>query len=84
MAEHTDINPEQTGVHVPTSETLTIETFTGEDGFDFECDGCGTGLQPGQKYLSGIKSCCGGGCCRALCMDCIVMASATILLEVNK
>jgi len=35
------------------------------------CDGCGRAILEGEKYLWGITSCCGGGCGRRLCSDCI-------------
>lgn len=39
-----------------------------------ECDGCGKTLPVGSLMIANIDSCCGGGCSRALCFDCIKKA----------
>lgn len=36
------------------------------------CDGCGKEVTPGVTMVGGIdSSCCGGGCARSICMDCV-------------
>jgi hypothetical protein len=42
-----------------------------EDGrFNTPCDGCGVVIGE-SPHISGIESCCGGGCVRNLCFDCV-------------
>lgn len=36
-----------------------------------DCDGCGRTIPLGGKYVWNIESCCGGGCTRCLCKDCV-------------
>lgn len=36
-----------------------------------ECDGCGKEVPAGVTMVGGIESCCGGGCARSICMDCV-------------
>lgn len=43
-----------------------------------ECDGCGVVIASGTRHLVGIESCCGGGCCRRLCLDCVRYAFGLI------
>lgn len=38
------------------------------------CDGCAKHIKSGEKVLNGIASCCGGGCTRILCAECITAA----------
>lgn len=42
------------------------------------CDGCGKKIVLGEKYIAGIDSCCGGGCQRNLCINCVKAAAALI------
>ncbi len=35
------------------------------------CDGCGRNYEAGEKAIGCIESCCGGGCYRSLCFDCV-------------
>lgn len=44
-----------------------------------ECDGCGRDIPVGEAYIWNITSCCGGGCARSLCRECV--AAAAKLLE---
>ena len=39
--------------------------------FATKCDGCGAIFEKGDKFISDIESCCGGGCVRSLCKMCI-------------
>lgn len=39
--------------------------------FETSCDGCGNTIDEGDKIVTGIDSCCGGGCWRRLCMNCV-------------
>lgn len=52
------------------------EIFT-EDS-EAHCDGCGLKIQPGVPYLSDIDSCCGGGCTRSLCAECVKKAATDL------
>lgn len=47
-----------------------------------KCDGCSRVLIPGEKILVGIESCCGGGCSRVLCKQCVLFA-ASLFQEVQ-
>ena len=52
---------------------LNLATEREEDiRFRVKCDGCGGVLEPGDKFITGIESCCGGGCTRNLCERCII------------
>ena len=44
-----------------------------------ECDGCDKRYKVGDKKITGIESCCGGGCKRNLCEDCVKIAIKLIL-----
>ena len=48
------------------------------DDYARPCDGCGRQIPQGEPYLGCIDSCCGGGCYRSLCVDC-VKAAATLM-----
>ena len=52
------------------SFNLKIETIN-EVWDDDTCDGCGHKYEKGEKRITGIESCCGGGCVRNLCNNCI-------------
>jgi hypothetical protein len=39
--------------------------------FPAECDGCSRKMQLGERYLTSIESCCGTGCVRSLCAECV-------------
>lgn len=43
------------------------------------CDGCLEPIPAGTYYLTGIRSCCGGGCVRSLCTTCIDQAALALL-----
>ena len=47
--------------------TITNKIELGEDG----CDGCGKPYKIGETIITNINSCCGGGCYRTLCANCI-------------
>lgn len=38
------------------------------------CHGCGRKYKLGEKAITGIESCCGSGCVRQLCKDCVKAA----------
>lgn len=41
-----------------------------------QCDGCGREeFSAEEQILTGIESCCGGGCTRCLCSDCVERAA---------
>lgn len=42
--------------------------------FTYLCDGCRKEIYINQKMISGIESCCHGGCVRRLCIECIKFA----------
>lgn len=48
------------------------------------CDGCGRVPQEGDLLITRIESCCGGGCCRELCANCIKAAAKMIEDAENK
>lgn len=35
------------------------------------CDGCGGKIDVGERFITNIESCCGAGCVRSLCADCV-------------
>jgi len=41
---------------------------------ELNCDGCGKIIRKGDKMLTNIDSCCGGGCVRSICIDCLEYA----------
>lgn len=41
---------------------------------DDTCDGCGKTFAVDEKRIDGIESCCGSGCTRSLCQDCVCIA----------
>ena len=51
----------------------------GKDNFNWTkitCDGCKKELnEEGDEFIWGIESCCGGGCSRALCRECVLEAA---------
>jgi hypothetical protein len=47
--------------------------------YPLSCDGCGQKLTEGTRYLSGISSCCGGGCERVLCEICVQQSSQAFI-----
>ena len=51
--------------------TRTVSNY--ERGTD--CDGCGRTIPAGEPHLGDIDSCCGGGCCRHLCKECVRVAA---------
>jgi hypothetical protein len=52
--------------------TFQLEIETSEGGeYPPECDGCGRVVPQGERLIFGIESCCGGGCARRLCADCV-------------
>jgi len=42
------------------------------------CDGCGKFFEPQQVVVTGITSCCNGGCERRLCAACVIAAAEAI------
>jgi len=50
---------------------LRVEPYISEKNDHVVCDGCGEPLQEGKRILTGIESCCGGGCARVLCEQCV-------------
>ena len=62
---------------VGVSKECNLEIWISKDR-PTECDGCGDEIPAGTPHVSGIESCCGGGCCRVLCFDCIARAAALI------
>lgn len=48
------------------------------DQFSDDCDGCNRKIEVGEAHLSGIGSCCGSGCYRHLCRDCVLKAAETL------
>lgn len=59
------------------TSNLIIENYTDKYG-PHKCDGCGREFIVGEKVINGIESCCGGGCWRMLCSNCIKIAYALI------
>ena len=41
----------------------------------YECDGCHHKMTVGERFVTGIESCCGSGCVRNLCAECIEWAA---------
>lgn len=39
-----------------------------------DCSGCGERIKRGEMMLTNIASCCGGGCVRSICIDCLKFA----------
>ena len=39
--------------------------------YETPCDGCGKRIAPGELLVTNIESCCGSGCVRSLCPDCV-------------
>ena len=65
------------GVPMPTIEARSLEWIPSD--WDIDCDGCRNVIREGDLYLTGIASCCGGGCVRNLCEACV--AAAALALE---
>lgn len=42
------------------------------------CDGCGRKWVAGDKMIINIESCCGGGCSRSICEQCVRHSLALI------
>ena len=53
---------------------LDIEKKEGVD-----CDGCNETIPPGEEFLTNIQSCCGSGCVRSLCKECVRYAYSLII-----
>jgi len=50
------------------------------DKYEERCDGCGKKIPEGDLIVTNITSCCGGGCCRILCTNCLT----TMYLQLTK
>lgn len=54
----------------------TLEVCVENDAeFPAECSGCGKKMKVGEQYLTNIESCCGAGCVRSLCAQCVKWAA---------
>lgn len=63
---------------------LELETADKPESWTSGCDGCGRVLQEGDLSIGNIDSCCGGGCTRSICADCVKAAYKMIEDAENK
>lgn len=63
----------------------TLEFYTKDDDHKTPCDGCDREIARGEYYLSGINSCCNGGCYRDLCAKCVKwISNVMVAIERHK
>lgn len=63
--------------------SLEIWKMENHETTEHECDGCGEDIPEGELYLYGIESCCGGGCARILCGNCLKKAHVALFAGVT-